>query len=152
MIRFLKYIFLSLSLCMGLAACHDEDMEPEVPQLPVNYSNVAGTWQLVNFNGHPLAEDTYAYIVFERRDHVFQMYDNLQSMYGQKRTGTYLLEDNEDTETTLMSGFYDNGVGAWNHTYTVTLLTEQELELTSVDADGEVQRFERFAGELPLIP
>ena len=145
MTRFFKYALMTLALCVGFASCSkNEDYEPQPQQLIINYANFSGIWQLVSYNGHQLEEGTYLYIDFIRRDHVFRMYDNLQSMYGQKRTGTYYINEYEKTETMVLSGIYDNGVGGWNDEYTISSLTEKELRLTTRGDNPEIQIYNRL--------
>lgn len=140
----ITFIFYSIFTFLSLAACSNgDDVEPQPQQLAVNYANMAGEWQLVSFNGTTLSEDTYVTIRFERRDHTFELRDNLNSMYGQVRTGSYRLTNDEKSETTILSGTYDNGVGAWSHEYTVTSLTDTELLLTTTDTPHESSVYRR---------
>ena len=80
----MRILFRIIPLCMlllGFVACDDED-EAKVETLEVTPANLNGTWQLVEWNGESLAEGTYCYITFVRRDKTFQMYQKFDSMYA----------------------------------------------------------------------
>ena len=53
------------------ASC-DDDEKVEIPALPVTAANLNGTWQLSEWNGQALAEGTYCYITFNRRELTFE--------------------------------------------------------------------------------
>ncbi|MCF0183018.1 MAG: lipocalin family protein [Bacteroidaceae bacterium] len=142
-LKTLPLFFILYSLFFA-TACSKSDDTPQPATLAVTYNNVSGDWQLVEFNSHKLPEGTYLRMSLSRRDHAFTLTDNLNSMYGQTRTGTFTLTEDEDTETTILSGHYDNGVGEWNHEYTVTRLTASELHLLSTDSLHESQVFQRI--------
>ncbi|MCF0195889.1 MAG: lipocalin family protein [Bacteroidaceae bacterium] len=143
MLRVFKYTCMLLCLTLCLVSCKKDDDSATPESLPVTYINLAGNWQLVTLDNHPMAPETYLYIYFERREHNFEMYYNTGSMYGEVKTGTYLLEEDEKTETTVLSGTYDHWVGEWNNTYTVTQLTTNRLVLTTRSTPQEVQVFQR---------
>jgi len=62
--RFLRFAALLSALAL-LGAC-DDDMY--VTPLEVTNNNIAGTWQLAEWNGAPLAEGSFVYIEFIRKD------------------------------------------------------------------------------------
>ena len=69
--KYLKKLFTLLVIALfacGFAACSSDDEEPEEPSLEVTPANLHGTWELAEWNGEPLAEGTYCYIVFNRKD------------------------------------------------------------------------------------
>ena len=75
--KYLKKLFTLLVIALfacGFAACSSDDEEPEEPSLEVTPANLHGTWELAEWNGEPLAEGTYCYIVFNRKDQTFEMY------------------------------------------------------------------------------
>ena len=72
-----------------------------------------------------MAEDTYLYIEFDRREHRYTIWDNIDSMYATDTTGTFAITEEEDGTYTL-SGTYDYGVGDWSSDYRVTLSNEGE--------------------------
>ena len=78
--KYLKKLFTLLVIALfacGFAACSSDDEEPEEPSLEVTPANLHGTWKLAEWNGEPLAEGTYCYIVFNRKDQTFEMYQKL---------------------------------------------------------------------------
>lgn len=90
----MRILFRIIPLCMlllGFVACDDED-EAKVETLEVTPANLNGTWQLVEWNGESLAEGTYCYITFVRRDKTFQMYQKFDSMYARFFSGTFEIE------------------------------------------------------------
>ena len=68
--RFLRFAALLSALAL-LGAC-DDDMY--VTPLEVTNNNIAGTWQLAEWNGAPLAEGSFVYIEFIRKDAKYVMY------------------------------------------------------------------------------
>ena len=90
--KYLKKLFTLLVIALfacGFAACSSDDEEPEEPSLEVTPANLHGTWELAEWNGEPLAEGTYCYIVFNRKDQTFEMYQKFDSMYGRHITGSF---------------------------------------------------------------
>lgn len=81
--RFLRFAALLSALAL-LGAC-DDDMY--VTPLEVTNNNIAGTWQLAEWNGAPLAEGSFVYIEFIRKDAKYVMYQNLDSFGTRKLTG-----------------------------------------------------------------
>ena len=80
---------------VGFMACNKDNEEPVVYET-VNYATINGTWMLTEFNGKALEEGQYVYITFNRKEHTFEMYDNMGSMYSHKSTGTFeITEDDE---------------------------------------------------------
>ena len=71
----------------------DEDEKAEIPTLPVTAANLNGTWQLSEWNGQPMAEGTYCYITFNRKELTFEMYQKFDSMYARHITGHFSLEN-----------------------------------------------------------
>ena len=96
----MRILFRIIPLCMlllGFVACDDED-EAKVETLEVTPANLNGTWQLVEWNGESLAEGTYCYITFVRRDKTFQMYQKFDSMYARFFSGTFEIEKDDDLD------------------------------------------------------
>ena len=102
--KLLKLTLLAAAaLCLG--AC-DEDKTYEDPGLEVTPHNISGTWQLAEWNGTTLAEGSYVYIEFTRKDQLFTMHQNLDSFSARKLTGRYDLTT--DAELCAISmGAYD---------------------------------------------
>ena len=55
----------------------DDDEKTDIPTLPVTPANLNGTWQLAEWNGQSLAEGTYCYITFNRKEQTFEIYQKL---------------------------------------------------------------------------
>lgn len=119
-----RMMALLLSFCM-LQSCSDDDKKMHVPSLEVTPANIAGVWKLSEWNnGTEVHEGVYCYIVLERRDMVFKMYQNVNSMYARCITGDFSIEKDE-YEGYIISGTYDFQLfdDAWSHSYIVTELT-----------------------------
>ena len=63
-----KLMVLFALLFCGSSCSDDEELT--VARLEVTTANLNGVWQLAEWNGQPLAEDTYCYIKFNRKDNV----------------------------------------------------------------------------------
>ena len=110
--RFLRFAALLSALAL-LGAC-DDDMY--VTPLEVTNNNIAGTWQLAEWNGAPLAEGSFVYIEFIRKDAKYVMYQNLDSFGTRKLTGRFVI-DNDAELGAVIRGSYDYGAGDWAHRY-----------------------------------
>lgn len=143
----MKKIFplLLLTLLTAFTAC-EEPIE-EVPALEVNYINLDGTWQLSEWRDAPLPEGTFVYLVLNRKDHTFEMYDNMSSMYPLLMTGLFEVE-NDYKIGDIVKGTYDHEQGSWGHDYIVTDLYEESMVWTAVDDATDKQKFVRVA-EVP---
>ena len=74
----MKTIFrFTLLALIATAFCACDDDKSYVAPLDVTPNNLAGTWQLAQWNGAPLAEGSYVYIEFIRKDQKYVMYQNL---------------------------------------------------------------------------
>lgn len=136
--RILTFVILS----MGFSSCNDDE-EIVVAQLEVNYANLNGIWQLVEWNGAPMANGTYCYIQLNRKDHTFKMYHNMDSMYARLITGTFYLE-NDPYLGDIIRGEYDYEQGAWNAEYIITDLLETGSMVWTVNGDAaDVSLYER---------
>lgn len=123
-------------------SCGDDE-KAEIPTLPVTAANLNGTWQLAEWNGQPMAEGTYCYITFNRRELTFEMYQKFDSMYARYITGSFSLE-NDPYLRYVISGEYDFGNGDWNHDYIVTdLLESGSMIWTAKDDDNDVSKYAR---------
>lgn len=123
------------------SGCSKDD-ETEQP-LEVNYNNIAGIWQLTEWNGQALPSSTYFYMQIERRDHKFKIWQNMDSMLTRYITGTYTIE----TDAYLgyvISGEYDYGAGSWKNDYIVTnLMPSGKMTWTVKDNSGDVSVYTR---------
>lgn len=132
-----------LLLMFGFTACSEDDEEAIVPTLEVNYVNIGGTWKLTEWNGGAVSDNVYCYIVFNRKDHTFQMYQKFDSMYSRCITGEFVIEQDEYWGS-MISGTYDYGMGNWNNTYIVTDLLETGSMIWTVKGDDtDISKYER---------
>ena len=141
--RFLKTM--ALMLVLVLASCTRD--EETVPQLDVTPNNISGVWKLAERNGKALPEEVYCYIEFVRRDRTYTMYQNFDSMYPRRLTGSYDITK-DDYKGYILSGKYDYGTGDWNNSYIVTELYEGTMLLTADAQSGEVCKYVR-CNEVP---
>lgn len=127
--------------CIVLTSCSKNEEEPTEPELLVTNINLAGNWQLVEWDGKPLDADAYFFITFERRELKFTIHSRLETMYDHTLTGKYVLTTDKDTGVTTLSGFYDYDAGAWANEYVVSKLTETQLLLTSSKEPASTRRY-----------
>ena len=78
---FKKIMTAALAALSFLAvSCDRNDVsEPQEIYLDVNANNISGKWELVEWNGAPLASGTYVFLDIVRNDRSFKMYQNLDS-------------------------------------------------------------------------
>lgn len=151
----IKKTFLPLLAAMTFVAVSCEKtspVEPEEPQLEVNPNNIAGKWELVEWNESSLAEGTYVYIDFVRNDRTYTMYQNLDSFSKIPHvvTGSYYIE--EDVELgAVIRGNYDHDSGDWAHRYIVKSLTATQMVWVAKDDAEFIQTFERV-DNIPVAP
>ena len=134
----------ALFLTTGFVSCSSDDDEPQEVSLPVTPANLDGVWKMTAWNnGQPLAEGTYCYVVFHRRDNTMEMYDNLHSMYAVKTTGSFSVKQDPYLGY-VVSGSYDYNLGDWNQSYIVTkLYASGSMIWTAKDDASDVCRYER---------
>ncbi|MBR2351343.1 MAG: lipocalin family protein [Alistipes sp.] len=96
------------------------------PYKDVTPHNISGTWRLESWNGG-LAADTEVYIIFERAERTFVMYDNLRTDYLHKSTGRYNITTDANLGAIII-GEYDNGAGPWSDRYVVRELTDSSMK------------------------
>ena len=140
----MKTIFRIMALFMllvGVSACDDDENEA-VPTLEVNAANLNGYWQLTEWNGQPLAEGTYCYINFIRKDKSYKMYQKFDSMYARCISGTFEIEVDDYMNSTI-KGLYNYGMGYWNNSYIVTDLFSNSMIWTVKDNLADVTKYER---------
>ena len=123
--RLLQRIVATLIVVATIAGCEKPAPLPTEEKIAVTYAALDGCWQLSMWQGAPMAENTYLYIEFDRREHRYTIWDNIDSMYATDTTGTFAITEEEDGTYTL-SGTYDYGVGDWSSDYHVTLSNEGE--------------------------
>ena len=139
--RFLRFAALLSALAL-LGAC-DDDMY--VTPLEVTNNNIAGTWQLAEWNGAPLAEGSFVYIEFIRKDAKYVMYQNLDSFGARKLTGRFAIETDEELGA-IIYGNYDYSAGDWQHRYIVTDFSKTQKIWTAKDDRSDISVYERCDG------
>jgi hypothetical protein len=129
---------------MSLISC-TEKPEVTVEYLDVNANNISGKWELVEWNGSPLAAGTYVYIDIVRNDRTYTMYQNLDSFTNvpHKVTGSYYIEYDPELGA-ILRGNYDHDSGDWAHRYIVKDLTSDQMYWIAKDDEGFVQKFRRI--------
>lgn len=140
--RFLKFALLSLFV-VALGAC-DDDKSYVDPGLEVTPHNLSGTWQLSEWNGQPLAQNSYVYLELIRKDRLYKMYDNIESFSARLRTGVYNIDTDPSTGSVIY-GIYDHGNGYWQHRYYVRNLSADRMTWVAVDDPEDIQVYERCA-------
>ena len=131
-----------------VVSCEKPAPLPTEEPIAVTYSALDGCWKLEMWQGRPMAEETYLYIEFDRKEHRYTMWDNIDSMYATDTTGTFTITEEEDGTYTL-SGTYDYGMGDWSSDYHVTLSNEGEsMKWKSRNGSHQVMDFVRV-DEIP---
>ena len=134
--------FAIVALALSITGCDKESEvhNTEKQNMAVTYYTIDGVWQLVEWNDAPLAEGTLLYIDLDRKEHRFEMWDNLNSMYPTMRSGSFLLSV-DDKQRDILSGGYDYGVGDWASDYIVELSAEGDSMVWRAIANDEKMRF-----------
>lgn len=135
-------VALSVTTLMMVACDREEPNTGKQPTMAVTYTTLDGVWQLIELDGGSLDEATYLYLDIDGKQHRITIYDNIGSMYTQTTTGEFSIEYNQAKEY-IISGRYDNGVGAWNDSYKVTLLASGEEMLWCSITTGEQTLYKR---------
>lgn len=142
--RFIKVV---MALFVGLVAlsCESGTLVGGNDYLDVTSNNISGVWRMESYdNGVELAEGSYYYIEFIRKDKTFVSYNNLESMEMLKLTGRYDIEVNA---AAIIRGKYYNGKGDWEHRYYVRDLTKNRMVWVATDDESIVKVYVR--AELP---
>ena len=135
-----------VALAILATGCHKSDdnkqpapkpvPEPEVkPGIAVTYDSINGAWELEKWNDMELTESTALYIEFKGKEHSFEMWDNLNSMYMVETTGGFAIKVDYSNRY-ILSGWYDYGAGDWSSEYFV-----------SMDAEGDYMFWVRMADD-----
>lgn len=146
--KFFTLLVIALLSC-GFAACSSDDDEPVEPSLEVTPASLNGTWKLVEWNnGEQVPEGVYCYLVFNRREQTFEIYQKFDSMYGRHITGSFKITD-DPYKGYVVSGSYDYNRGDWNQSYIVTRLLASGTMTWTADGNAtDVCRYERCS-EVP---
>ena len=113
--------------------------------LEVNTNNISGKWELVEWNGAPMAEGTYVYMDIERGK-TYTMYQNLDSFKNIPHviTGSYNLAADPELGA-IIRGSYDHDNGDWSHRYIIKDLYENEMFWVAKDDPTFTQKFRRVS-------
>ena len=117
--------------------------DPPLPLPDVTYRNIAGGWELSQWNGEELIEGSYLYIEFDGNARRFEMWDNLGSMYTQHKTGSFAITKDENDKV-IISGQYDNGVGDWNKSYEALFTRRGDSDYMAWITDSESMLFKHI--------
>lgn len=148
--RISKIIALAF-VAVAAMACGKEDIKIEKELLEVNANNMAGKWQLVQWNGDAMEEGTYVYLEIVRNDRTFTLYQNQDSFQNVPRilTGSYNIDVDPEAGA-VIRGMYDHDNGEWAHRYIVKELYVDEMLWVAKDAPGFTQLFKRIHS-IPVV-
>lgn len=140
----IRSIIAVVLLAFAAAACHKE--KPVVVEyLDVNVSNIAGSWELVEWNGSALHPGTYVFLDIVRKDKTYTMYHNMDSFSDipHKTTGRFYIET-DPALGAIIRGEYDHDSGDWAHRYIVLELTADSMKWVAKDDPEYVQIYKRI--------
>lgn len=148
--RISKIIALAF-VAVAAMACGKEDIKIEKELLEVNANNIAGKWQLVQWNGDAMEEGTYVYLEIVRNDRTFTLYQNQDSFQNVPRilTGSYNIDVDPEAGA-VIRGMYDHDNGEWSHRYIVKELYVDEMLWVAKDDPGFTQLFKRIHS-IPVV-
>lgn len=143
---FKKIMTAALAALSFLAvSCDRNDVsEPQEIYLDVNANSISGKWELVEWNGAPLASGTYVFLDIVRNDRSFKMYQNLDSFNDVPHvvSGLYNLETDPELGA-IIRGSYDHDSGDWAHRYIIKDLTATKMTWVAKDDPDFVQKYAR---------
>ena len=147
--KIIRTFAIAAAALTAMIACEKAE-EEKIEYLEVNANNISGKWELVEWNGSPLAEGTYVFLDIVRNERTYTMYQNIDSFKDVPHvvTGSYYLEIDPE-QGAVIRGNYDYDSGDWAHRYVITCLTTDEMTWTAKDDDTFVQKFERI-DSIPL--
>lgn len=132
-------IFLIAAFAVAAASC--SKTEEDVVYLQLTPFNIDGIWQLSEWNGEPLADGSYAYIEFDRRDMQFTSYSNIETSSPVIEPGTFGIYQEENA----IWGYYEyDNQRWWTHKYVVSELTSDRMVWTAQDDPSEVRVYVRI--------
>lgn len=139
--KLFRFAILSLAVT-ALWSCND-DIDYVDNGLDVNPNNLSGAWYIAEWNGQPMAEGTFVYIEFTRKDKEYTMYQNLDSFTTRKITGNYNLDSDAEYGPFIL-GVYDYDNGDWQHRYLIRDLNKESMTWIAMDDHNEIQVFKRI--------
>ena len=141
-----KILALAFMAVASMACNKIDDPQGNGPEpLEVNTNNISGKWELVEWNGAPMAEGTYVYMDIERAK-TYTMYQNLDSFSNIPHviTGSYNLATDPELGA-IIRGSYDHDNGDWSHRYIIKDLYENEMLWVAKDDPAFTQKFRRVS-------
>ena len=146
-----KILVLAFMAVASMACNKIDDPQGNGPEpLEVNTNNISGKWELVEWNGAPMAEGTYVYMDIERGK-TYTMYQNLDSFTNIPHviTGSYNLATDPELGA-VIRGSYDYDNGDWAHRYIIKDLYENEMLWVAKDNPSFTQKFRRVS-TIPVL-
>ena len=146
-----KILVLAFMAVASMACNKIDDPQDNGPEpLEVNTNNISGKWELVEWNGSPMAEGTYVYMDIERGK-TYTMYQNLDSFSNIPHviTGSYNLATDPELGA-IIRGSYDHDNGDWSHRYIIKDLYENEMLWVAKDDPSFTQKFRRVS-TIPVL-
>ena len=146
-----KILVLAFMAVASMACNKIDDPQDNGPEpLEVNTNNISGKWELVEWNGAPMAEGTYVYMDIERGK-TYTMYQNLDSFSDIPHviTGSYNLATDPELGA-IIRGSYDHDNGDWAHRYIIRDLYENEMLWVAKDDPSFTQKFRRVS-TIPVL-
>ena len=141
--REFKLLLFMASALLLLSCEKPVNNDPPLHMPEVTLRTIAGAWQLEEWNGEALADETYLYIEFDGKSQRFEMWDNLGSMYTQHKTGSFAITKDENDKV-IISGQYDNGVGDWNKSYEAHFTQRGDSDYMAWVTDSESMLFKHI--------
>ena len=141
-----KILALAFMAVASIACNKIDDPQGNGPEpLEVNTNNISGKWELVEWNGAPMAEGTYVYMDIERGK-TYTMYQNLDrfNIIPHVITGSYNLAADPELGA-IIRGSYDHDNGDWAHRYIIKDLYENEMLWVAKDDPSFTQKFRRVS-------
>ena len=139
-----KILALAFMAVASMACNKIDDPQDKAPEpLEVNTNNISGKWELVEWNGAPMAEGTYVYMDIERGK-TYTMYQNLDSFSNIPHviTGSYNLATDPELGA-IIRGSYDHDNGEWADRYIVKTLTADKMIWVPVTNSTSYQIFHK---------
>lgn len=136
-----RFFILALAALFCLAGCKKAPVDNE-PELPVNFTNTAGDWKLVEWNGNSMSDGKEPGVFIHLKGGEFVMWQSVGSMYPAKYTGTYNILEEEGVGM-IIRGMYEYTYEYWQHKYVITSLKSRKMVWTALDDPSDVSVYER---------
>ena len=126
----------------GFCSCEEDHSYTDDTPNKIVYSQVAGTWQLTQWNNSEIRDGLYFYVILHSKGHTFEIYQNFDSGKSRRLTGIYTLEYDENEGNTI-TGLYDHASGFWNHIYRIDRFTEESMTWIVKDDLSDISVYTR---------